>query len=238
MTPLGPMPLVPRGCESAGTARQYRPCPPGQRAAPHQICLIMPYHGALPSSSCQFWRTPCMHPLPRSRTSPAPLRPSLFASAAATETDLLALLWTLESWGNVWRGPCTAALQSYLRNLTEFDRQVRVGWGALGPVGRRCTAGGVLALRCAAGSSVDLRARPGCSPHRAAAAVAHQNPGLCRPCPCPAACDGHVTGLAQPVQEHAPGHEREPGGCGWVGQVDGSGWLGGGTGCSQQAARP
>ena len=58
--------------------------------------------------------------LGRRAPSPTPaLRP------AASEPQLLALLWTLESWDNVWRSPCTAVLHSYLRHLAAFDREVR-----------------------------------------------------------------------------------------------------------------
>ncbi|GAB4816658.1 hypothetical protein N2152v2_003704 [Parachlorella kessleri] len=41
----------------------------------------------------------------------------------ASEAELLALLWVLEAWGDVWRSPCTVVLQSYLQNLPAFDGQ-------------------------------------------------------------------------------------------------------------------
>lgn len=52
----------------------------------------------------------------------------------ATEDRLLACLWTLESFGDIWRGPATTVLHDYLQHLHAFCpkrlAQVTAAWPA------------------------------------------------------------------------------------------------------------
>lgn len=43
--------------------------------------------------------------------------------AAATEDDLLASLWTLESWWDAWRSLASTVLGDYVKHLAVFDEQ-------------------------------------------------------------------------------------------------------------------
>eukprot|EP00887_Chlorella_sp_A99_P000631 scaffold5.g631.t1 len=45
--------------------------------------------------------------------------------ATATEEQLLAALWTLESFGDIWRGPASTVLHGYLQHLHAFCPQAR-----------------------------------------------------------------------------------------------------------------
>lgn len=50
--------------------------------------------------------------------------------AQATEHILLAELWTLEAWGNVWRSSSTTVLHDYLKYLPAIDGTVAKEWKA------------------------------------------------------------------------------------------------------------
>ena len=62
-------------------------------------------------------------------TSPVPPRaaanrPCPAPSPAATEAELLAALWVLESAESVWRSPATVCLNDYLKHLAVFSQEV------------------------------------------------------------------------------------------------------------------
>lgn len=80
-------------------------------------------------------------PLSLLRPEPAACYPCC-ARCAASEAQLLSLLWTLESWGDVWRGPCTTVLQSYLQHLTLVDRKVRCAGSSASPLVSAALPGG------------------------------------------------------------------------------------------------
>lgn len=52
------------------------------------------------------------------------LPPFILSPPAASEECLLAALWTLEAFGDIWRGPATTALHDYLQPLHAFSPKV------------------------------------------------------------------------------------------------------------------
>lgn len=73
---------------------------------------------------------------------------------AVSEAGLLALLWTLEAWGDVSRSRCSEVLYSYLGPLGAVDPQVRGGGGGKSLLGARgcalcsCSARDCSRVRC------------------------------------------------------------------------------------------
>ena len=60
------------------------------------------------------------HAAPSAVNRPAASTPS----PAATEAELLAALWVLESAESVWRSPATVCLNDYLKHLAVFSQEV------------------------------------------------------------------------------------------------------------------